>query len=49
VKSAAEVSLEAGNSPSVIFKHYRELATEQEGKEWFSVMPAQAGKVVAIA
>jgi Integrase len=49
VKSAAEVSLEAGNSPSVIFKHYRELRTEQEGKEWFSVMPAQAGKVVAIA
>ena len=48
LKNAAEVSLEAGNSPSVIFKHYRELRTEAEGKEWFSVMPAACGKIVAI-
>jgi hypothetical protein len=25
VKSADQVALEAGNSPSIIFKHYREL------------------------
>ena len=46
LKNAAEVSLEAGNSPKMIFEHYRELRTEQEGKEWFSVMPAQ--NVIAI-
>jgi integrase len=39
LKNAAEVSLEAGNSPSIVFRHYRELRTEKEGKEWFSVMP----------
>jgi hypothetical protein len=30
VKSADQVALEAGNSPSVIFKNYRELATEDQ-------------------
>jgi len=39
VKDAAKVSLEAGNSPDIIFKHYRELVTEQEANEWFSIMP----------
>jgi hypothetical protein len=28
VKSADQVVLEAGNSPSIIFKNYRELATD---------------------
>jgi integrase len=49
LKSAAEVSLEAGNSPKMIFEHYRELRTEAEAREWFSVAPTVAGKVVAIA
>ena len=39
VKDAAQVALEAGNSPDIIFKHYRELVTEQEANEWFSIMP----------
>jgi integrase len=39
VKDAAKVALEAGNSPDIIFKHYRELVTEPEAKEWFSIMP----------
>ena len=39
VKDAAQVALEAGNSPDIIFKHYRELVTEQEAKEWFAIMP----------
>jgi integrase len=38
VKDAAKVALEAGNSPDIIFKHYRELVTEQEAKEWFAIM-----------
>jgi len=39
LKSAAEVALEAGNSPRMIFEHYRELATESEAKAWFGVQP----------
>ena len=39
VKSADQVALEAGNSPSIIFKNYRELATEEEADRWFSILP----------
>ena len=39
VKSADQVALEAGNSPSVIFKNYRELATEDQADEWFGILP----------
>ena len=39
VKSAEQVALEAGNSPAIIFKHYRELATEDEAEKWFSIVP----------
>jgi integrase len=39
IKNTAEVALEAGNSPQMIFKHYRQLVTEAEAKNWFSIMP----------
>ncbi len=39
VKSADQVALEAGNSPAIIFKHYRELTTEEQAQEWFSILP----------
>lgn len=39
VKSADQVALEAGNSPSIIFKHYRELTTEEKAAEWFAIPP----------
>ena len=32
-------ALEAGNSPSIIFKHYRELATEDAADQWFGILP----------
>ena len=35
----ARVSLEAGNSPQVIFSHYRELVTPEAAKAWFDVRP----------
>ena len=44
VKDAARVALEAGNSPDIIFKHYRELVTEEDAQEWFSIVPS-AGSV----
>lgn len=36
---AAKVSLEAGNSPQMIFRHYRELVKPAAAMEWFSVLP----------
>ena len=40
VKSAEQVALEAGNSPAIIFRHYRELATEEQAAEWFNIRPS---------
>jgi len=39
VKSADQVALEAGNSPTILFKHYRELATEDQARQWFAILP----------
>ena len=38
LKSADRVALEAGNSPAIIVRHYRELTTEETAKEWFGMM-----------
>jgi integrase len=35
---APRVALEAGNSPEMIFRHYRELVTPEQGQEWFGIM-----------
>ena len=35
----ARVALEAGNSPEVIFAHYRELVTPEAANAWFGVRP----------
>ena len=40
-KDVAALALEAGNSPVMIFRHYRELATEEEAKEWFGLRPSR--------
>jgi integrase len=37
----ARVALEAGNSPEVIFGHYRELVTPEAAKAWFDIRPAE--------
>jgi len=36
---AAKTSLEAGNSPQMIFQHYRELVKPAAALEWFNVLP----------
>ena len=38
----AKVALEAGNSPQIIFQHYRELVQPKEAKAWFGIKPAPA-------
>jgi hypothetical protein len=39
-QNVAQVALEAGNSPQMIFKHYRELVRPTAAKEWFGIVPA---------
>ena len=39
VQNVAQVALEAGNSPQMIFKHYRELVRPEAAKAWFGLMP----------
>ncbi len=47
VKNAAQVALEAGNSPAMIFKHYRELVTDADAMRWFSIRPDPASPAPA--
>ena len=39
-KSAAEVALEMGNSPRIVFQHYREIVTAGESEEWWRIVPS---------
>jgi integrase len=39
IQDVGKVALEAGNSPAVIFGHYRELVTPDDAKKWFSIQP----------
>ena len=39
INDTARVALEAGNSPDVIFAHYRELVGPDEAAAWFATMP----------
>jgi integrase len=48
IQDVNRVALEAGNSPQMIFRHYRELATPQEAKTWFAIAPGRAPNVVPI-
>ena len=42
-QNVAQVSLEAGNSPKRIFRHYRELVPAGDALKWFSIAPNQKG------
>jgi integrase len=39
IHDTARVALEAGNSPEIIFGHYRELVTPEAANAWFSINP----------
>jgi integrase len=43
-----KTALEAGTSPQMIFRHYRELATPEQARHWFAIAPTTASKVVSI-
>lgn len=46
-KNVHQVSLEAGNSPSMVFKHYLKRATEAQATEWFGIVPPKGWKNIA--
>jgi integrase len=48
-QDAAKVALEMGNTPNMIFRHYRELVTPKEAAAWWSIIPTQAANVVPIS
>ena len=48
IQNVNQVALECGNSPAVIFKHYRELVRPAEAKKWFRIQPDKDGKVTIL-
>jgi integrase len=46
IQDAAKVALEAGNSPNVVFKHYRELVKPSDAVKWFAVQPQEPANVL---
>jgi integrase len=39
IQDAGKLALEMGNSPSMVFRHYRELVTLEDAKAWFAIVP----------
>ena len=39
VQDVAKVSLEAGNSPRMVFSNYRELVRTADAEKWFGITP----------
>jgi integrase len=48
IQDVNRLALEAGNSPQMIFRHYRELATPEQAATWFAIVPQAASNVVPI-
>ena len=38
-RDANALALEMGNSPQILQRHYLELATPRQGKQWFGILP----------
>jgi integrase len=48
IQNAAQVALEAGNSPQMVFRHYRELVKPDAAAAWFAVNPKRAENVLVM-
>ena len=44
IQDTPQVALECGNSPQIIFRHYRELVAPEEAKAWFEIMPEKTSR-----
>jgi hypothetical protein len=40
IQNVAQVALEAGNSPKMVFSNYRELVRPKDAEGWFALTPA---------
>ena len=40
INDTARVALECGNSPEIIFQHYREIVGPDEAAAWFATIPS---------
>jgi integrase len=49
IQDVNRVALEAGNSPQMIFRHYREIATPEQARSWFAIAPTGVPNVVPFA
>lgn len=46
IQDVNRAALEAGNSPKMIFQHYRELCTPADAQTWFALAPDAAANVI---
>ncbi len=49
IGDTARLALEMGNSPSIVFRHYRELVRPKDAAAFWKIAPARDGKVVSIS
>ena len=47
-QDAAFTAMQAGNSPSIIDSHYKELMTPAEGRQWFATLPSTPANVIPL-
>lgn len=48
IKSASELALEMGNSPAMIFRHYRELVKPAEASQFWAIIPHASHAVTEV-
>ncbi len=46
-RSIGEAAIQAGNSESIIRRHYLDLKTEKEAEEFFGILPKQTAQPMA--
>ena len=44
-----KVASEAGNSPGMIYKHYRELVKPEAARQWFAIAPEKPANVITMS
>lgn len=47
-QDAAALALQMGNSPQMVFQHYRELVTPKDAAAFWNLAPVREGKVISI-
>lgn len=48
IKNVAQVALEAGNSPQIIFSNYRALVRPADAQKWFSIVPNGTENIIQL-